>query len=134
MHSGLLRSMPMKHFLMSRYFITASMPLITVSLFSKNSRASAVRYGSHSAPLMTRVSTGVLGLSFTAVGKPAPPRPTRPQACTAASRLSLSVTTGGFTAGSTVCSPSGWMVTAGQKLPLDRRTLSTPVTVPETPE
>ena len=47
-----------------------------MSLHSRNSRLSVVRYGSHSAPLMSRVSISerFLGRTFTSVGKPAPPQ------------------------------------------------------------
>ena len=85
---------------------------------------------------MTSVSiwSRFLGDSFTAVGKPAPPRPTRPQARAAATRLAASVTTGGLQAGSGVWFPSGLMTTAGTTAPLGMWTLSTASTVPETPE
>lgn len=54
------------------------------------------------------------------------PRPTRPQACTAAIRLFLSVTTGGTQAGSTVCWPSAAIATAWQVEPLTMRNGATP--------
>lgn len=94
MHSGLFRSMPMMQLGMLQYFMTAVMPERIVSLHSSISRVSVDRYGSHSAALISRVSMPSAA-SLTCVGKPAPPRPTRPQACTAAIRLFLSVTTGG---------------------------------------
>ena len=135
MASGLLRSMPMTTFLMPRCCLTAAIPRITLSEHSRNSRLSEVMYGSHSAPLMTRVSMAErsLGESLTAVGKPAPPRPTRPHACTAAMSEAWSVTSGGTQAGSGVCSPSALMTTAGTERPLGICTVSTASTVPDTP-
>ena len=76
----------------------------------------------------------VLAASLTAVGKPAPPTPTRPQARMAASRLSLSVTAGGVQAGSTVWLPSVLMATALQTAPLTMRMGATSSTVPDTLE
>ena len=58
MASGLLRSMAMMTRPMPRCFFTAAMPASTVSEHSRNSRLSAVRYGSHSAPFITSVSMG----------------------------------------------------------------------------
>ena len=132
-HSGLLRSMPMMQCGISQYFMTAVMPEMIVSLHSIISRQSVVRYGSHSAALMSSVSM-VLAASLTWVGKPAPPTPTRPQAWTAAIRLALSVTTGGTQAGSTVCAPSVLMATAVAMLPLAIRSGATSCTVPDTLE
>ena len=133
MHSGLLRSMPMMQLGMLQYFITAAMPEMMVSLHSSISRQSVVRKGSHSAALISRVST-VSAASFTWVGKPAPPTPTRPQAWMAASRLALSVTVGGTQAGSTVCCPSALMATAVVITPLTIRMGATSWTVPDTLE
>ena len=81
---------------------------------------------------MSNVST--LAASLTCVGKPAPPTPTSPQAWTAASRDSLSLTTGGWQAGSTVWLPSQWIATAWQTAPLTIRIGATSTTVPETLE
>ena len=94
---------------------TMSSGLVSISWVSLVSQTS------HSEALISRVSTGLLGWSLTSVGKPAPPRPTSPLARTAARKLALSVTTGGLTAGSTVCLPSVWMTTESHALPLDRR-------------
>ena len=132
-HSGLLRSMPMMQCGMSQYFITALMPEMMVSLHSSISRQSVVRYGSHSAALISSVSM-VLAASLTWVGKPAPPTPTRPQFCTAAIRPALSVTVGGTQAGSTVWAPSVLMVTAVVMAPLTIRSGAMPSTVPDTLE
>ena len=125
--------MPMMQCGISQYFMTAVMPEMIVSLHSIISRQSVVRYGSHSAALMSSVSM-VLAASLTWVGKPAPPTPTRPQAWTAAIRLALSVTTGGTQAGSTVCAPSVLMATAVAMLPLAIRSGATSCTVPDTLE
>ena len=76
----------------------------------------------------------VLAASLTWAGKPAPPTPTRPQFCTAAIRLGLSVTVGGTQAGSMVCSPSVLMATAVVMLPLTMRIGATSCTVPDTLE
>ena len=50
------------------------------------------------------------------------------------SRESLSLTTGGWQAGSTVCWPSLSMATAWQTAPLTMRMGATPTTVPDTLE
>jgi len=134
MHSGLLFSMPMMHFGMPVYCSTALMPRMMSSLQFSISCVSLVSHTSHSEALISRVSTCCLGCSLTSVGKPAPPRPTRPHSRTAAIKLALSVTTGGWTAGSTVCLPSVLMTTESQVRPLDRRKGSTAATVPETLE
>jgi len=134
MHSGLLFSMPMTHFGMPVYFSTASMPRTISSLQFSISCVSLVSQTSHSEALMSRVSTVCLGCSLTSVGKPAPPRPTRPHSRTAARKLALSVTSGAFTAGSTVCLPSVLMTTESHIRPLERRKGSTAATVPETLE
>ena len=126
--------MPMMHFGMPVYCSTALMPRMMSSLQFSISCVSLVSHTSHSEALISRVSTCCLGCSLTSVGKPAPPRPTRPHSRTAAIKLALSVTTGGWTAGSTVCLPSVLMTTESQVRPLDRRKGSTAATVPETLE
>ena len=134
MHSGLFFSMPMMHRGIPVYCSTAWMPRTISSELVSISWVSLVSQTSHSDALISSVSTGHLGCSLTSVGKPAPPRPTRPLARTAARKLALSMTLGGWTAGSTVCWPSVWMTTASHALPLARRKGSTAVTVPDTLE
>ena len=51
-------------------------------------RSSQVMYGSHSAPLTTRISALPFTFSFAAVGKPAPPMPTMPASSMRARTLS----------------------------------------------
>ena len=126
--------MPMTHFGMPTYFRTAWMPRMISSAHSSISWVSLVSHTSHSEALISRVSTGSLGCSLTSVGKPAPPRPTRPHSRTAARKLALSVTSGAWTAGSTVCLPSVLMTTESHIRPLLRRYGSTAATVPETLE
>ena len=75
-----------------------------------------------------------LGASFTAAGKPAPPRPTSPLARTASWKDFKSVTVGGAMAGSTVCSPSGMMTTAVWGAPFGAVMVIMPSTLPDTPE
>src|SRR5699024_156748 len=134
MHSGLFFSMPMMQRGMPVYWSTAWMPRTMESALVSISWVSLVIQTSHSEALISRVSTGLLGCSLTSVGNPAPPRPTRPQARTAARKLALSVTTGGWTDGSTVCLPSVSMTTESHSLPLARRNGSTAVTLPDTLE
>src|SRR5699024_9580060 len=113
---------------------TAWMPRTMSSGQVSISWVSLVSQTSLSEALISRVSTGLLGCSFTSVGKPAPPRPTRPLARTAARKLALSVTTGGRMDGSTVCLPSVWMTTESHSLPFARRNGSTADTLPDTLE
>ncbi len=87
--SGLLLSMPIIIRFISKYFATANIPSITRSEFSSISLWSAVIYGSHSAALINKVSTGFGGFTFTWVGKPPPPRPTKPDSLIAFTKSSL---------------------------------------------
>ena len=80
------------------------------------------------------ISSRFLGDSFTAVGKPAPPRPTRPLARMASVKDLKSVTWGGAMEGSTFCSPSGVMTTVVWVDPLDPTMVVISATVPDTPE
>ena len=98
-------------------------------------RVSEVMYGSHSAPLMMMAWTrSGSTFSLTDVGKPAPPRPTQPHWRTASTKLSLSVTTGGFTPSHTACSPSLSMTITVSNRPLEPTISSSRFTLPDTPE
>ena len=136
MASGLLLSMPMTQEVSSKYFITTLMPSTMLSVLSSIRRISQVMKGSHSAPLITRVSTSArfLGFSLMWVGNPAPPRPTRPQARTALIRSSRLFTTGGARSGQGVWSLSVVMTTLLHLSPPGVINSSMAVTVPETLE
>ena len=78
--SGLFSSMPIKPLVTLAAFMSSSTPTSTSSAFSSIRRWSAVRYGSHSTALMmthSGLNCGG-GMSFTWVGKQAPPIPTMP--------------------------------------------------------
>ena len=67
-----------------------STPTRILSARSSITRKSAVRYGSHSAPLRIRYSQRLFGggLSLTTVGNPAPPMPQMPASSTRLRRSS----------------------------------------------
>ena len=91
-------------------------------------------YGSHSATLMISVSTFLSEgmLSLTAVGKPAPPKPTSPLLRTAVIRSERLSTFGGAMSGDRRCSPSLSMKIASTLPPSGIVILSIFLTVPET--
>ena len=66
------------------------------------------------------------------MGKPAPPRPTRPDSRTAAQSSSLLVTTGGFISSHILISPSLSIVTPFVIIPFASLISPTAVTLPET--
>ncbi len=80
MASGLLSSMPISTSCGWIKCARISIPATSSAAFSRISRSSAVMYGSHSVPLMISVRMRCVGggVSLTAVGKPAPPRPLIP--------------------------------------------------------
>ena len=139
MASFLLFSIPMIACLTSMAFINICIPITISSARSSIIRWSAVRYGSHSTPLI--ISTSALlpggGVSFTWVGKVAPPIPTIPAAAIALTISSLvrlllcSIFSERLISG-IHSSPSVLMVIAGLEIPAASVTLSIETTVPET--
>ena len=139
MASGLLFSMPMKMFFTPRIRAAMATPSRIMRGLSSMRRWSAVRHGSHSTPLMIRVSMDLPGgmESFTGVGKAAPPMPTMPASATRWRRMAgsafLQSARGGI-GSAALSSPSASMTTQGSWVPAGPRHMPRLFTLPEVGE
>ena len=118
--SGLLFSIPIKAFSTPKVFINILTPTINSSPRSSIRRWSAVRYGSHSTPLIIRYSqVSPRGIeSLTCVGNVAPPIPTMPISCifliiSSCDNFISLIISGFLSIFSSHSSPSTFMIIAG---------------------